>query len=107
MNVVIVLLALALLAVVIAVIAAPLRARLDRPAVPVAADSSPRRAELEAARESKYREIRDADLDFRTGKLSADDYAAIEAALRTEALAILDQLEALDDERESATPRDA
>jgi len=107
MNVVIVLLALALLAVVIAVIAAPLRARLDRSAVPAAADSSPRRAELEAARESKYREIRDADLDFRTGKLSADDYAAIEAALRAEALAILDQLEALDDERESATPRDA
>jgi flagellar biosynthesis/type III secretory pathway M-ring protein FliF/YscJ len=107
MNVVIVLLALALLAVVIAVIAAPLRARLDRPAVQAAADSSPRRAELEAARESKYREIRDADLDFRTGKLSADDYGAIESALRAEALAILDQLEALDDERESATPRDA
>jgi Na+-transporting methylmalonyl-CoA/oxaloacetate decarboxylase gamma subunit len=107
MNVVIVLLVLALLAVVIAVIAAPLRASLDRPAVRAAADRSPRRAELEAARESKYREIRDADLDFRTGKLSADDYAAIDSALRAEALAILDQLEALDDETESSTPRDA
>ena len=47
-------------------------------------------------------------------KLSGDDYAAIDAALRAEGLAILDQLEALDGERESAdgeresaTPRDA
>jgi hypothetical protein len=99
MNLVVVLLTLALLAAVIAVIAAPLRASLGRRASQTTADVSPRRAELEAARESKYREIRDAELDFRTGKLSADDYAAIDAALRAEALAILDQLEALDDER--------
>jgi len=96
------------------VIAAPLRASLERPASETTADASPRRAELEAAREAKYREIRDAELDFRTGKLSGDDYAAIDAALRAEGLAILDQLEALDGERESAdgeresaTPRDA
>ena len=31
---------------------------------------SAERAELEAAREAKYREIRDAELDYRTGKLS-------------------------------------
>jgi hypothetical protein len=105
MNVVIVVLALVLLAAVIAVIAAPLRESLDRRASQPTADVSPRRGELEAARESKYREIRDAELDFHTGKLSADDYAAIDAALRAEALAILDQLEAL--ERESAMPRDA
>ncbi len=29
-----------------------------------------RRAELDAAREAKYREIRDTELDWRTGKLS-------------------------------------
>jgi hypothetical protein len=107
MNVVIALLALALLAAVIAVIAAPLRASLEHPASQTSADVSPRRAELEAAREAKYREIRDAELDFRTGKLSAEDYAAIDAALRAEGLAILDQLEALDNESESVTPRDA
>ncbi len=105
MNAVIVVLALVLLAAVIAVIAGPLRASLDHPASQTTADVSPRRGELEAARESKYREIRDAELDFRTGKLSADDYAAVDAALRAEALAILDQLEAL--EREGATPTDA
>jgi hypothetical protein len=48
---------------------------------------------LEAAREAKYREIRDAELDYRTGKLSREDYEAIDGALRVEALAILDRLE--------------
>jgi cytochrome c-type biogenesis protein CcmF len=49
-------------------------------------------AELEAAREAKYREIRDAELDYRTGKLSDEDYLAIDGALRVEALTILDRL---------------
>ncbi|HEY7961167.1 MAG TPA: cytochrome c-type biogenesis CcmF C-terminal domain-containing protein [Solirubrobacteraceae bacterium] len=53
-------------------------------------------AELEAAREAKYREIRDLELDYRTGKLSDADYRASDGALRTEALAILDRLEELD-----------
>lgn len=51
-------------------------------------------AELEAAREAKYREIRDAELDRRTGKLSEQDYEAIDRALRAEAIEIL---RALDD----------
>jgi cytochrome c-type biogenesis protein CcmF len=53
-------------------------------------------AELEAAREAKYRELRELELDFHTGKLSNDDYAASDAVLRVEALAILDRLEELD-----------
>jgi hypothetical protein len=56
----------------------------------------PERAELESAREAKYREIRDAELDYRTGKLSDADYAAIDAQSRAEAVAILDQLERLE-----------
>ena len=48
---------------------------------------------LEAAREAKYREIRDCELDFRTGKLSREDYEAIDAQLRAEAIEILDRLE--------------
>jgi hypothetical protein len=51
--------------------------------------------ELEAAREAKYREIRDAELDYRTGKLSAEDYETVDAELRAEALRILDELEGL------------
>jgi hypothetical protein len=49
---------------------------------------------LEAAREAKYRDIRDLELDYRTGKLSSDDYRATDAALRVEALAILDRIQA-------------
>jgi hypothetical protein len=49
--------------------------------------------ELEAEREAKYREIRDAELDLRTGKLSDADHAAIDRSLRTEAVAILHRLD--------------
>jgi flagellar biosynthesis/type III secretory pathway M-ring protein FliF/YscJ len=49
--------------------------------------------ELEAAREAKYREIRDAELDHRTGKLSDADFEAVDGALRAEAVAILRRLE--------------
>ena len=43
--------------------------------------------DLEAARDAKYREIRDAELDHQTGKLSDEDYAAIDSTLRAEAIA--------------------
>src|SRR5579875_840081 len=49
--------------------------------------------ELEAAREAKYREIRDAELDHRTGKLSDAELEAVDSALRAEAVAILHRLE--------------
>jgi cytochrome c-type biogenesis protein CcmF len=53
-------------------------------------------AELEAAREAKYRELRDLELDYRTGKLSDEDYHETDHAVRVEALQILDRLEELD-----------
>jgi len=89
MNVLIAILTLVLLAVVIAVISAPLRATRSRPD-----GASRERSELEAAREAKYREIRDAELDYRTGKLSREDYEAVDRALRGEAVEILNQLQA-------------
>ena len=46
-------------------------------------------ADLEAARDAKYREIRDAELDHRTGKLSDADYEALDGTLRAEAIEIL------------------
>jgi flagellar biosynthesis/type III secretory pathway M-ring protein FliF/YscJ len=95
MQILIVILAFALLAVVLFVVSAPLRAGAtqDEPEPVV----SHERAELEAAREAKYREIRDAELDLRTGKLSREDYDATDGALRSEALEILDRLQALDE----------
>jgi hypothetical protein len=54
-----------------------------------------RQAELEAAKEAKYREIRDAELDYRMGKLSESDYRAIDRELRAEAIEILRQLDSV------------
>jgi hypothetical protein len=51
--------------------------------------------DLEAAKEARYREIREAEMDFRTGKLSEGDYKAIDRQLRQEAMEILRQLDAL------------
>jgi membrane protein implicated in regulation of membrane protease activity len=50
------------------------------------------RAELEAAKEAKYREIRDAELDHQMGKLSDDDWRAVDRELRGEAIVILRRL---------------
>ena len=63
-------------------------------AAPAGAERRPaptrdRVAELEAAREAKYRELRDAELDHRTGKLSDADYAELDRSLRAEAIEIL------------------
>jgi cytochrome c-type biogenesis protein CcmF len=52
-------------------------------------------AALEAAREVRYRELRELELDYGTGKLSREDYETTGAALRAEALEILDRIEAL------------
>lgn len=61
-------------------------------------------AELEAAREAKYREIRDAELDHRTGKLSDSDYESLDGALRAEAVDILRRLDSLGDHSFPPTP---
>jgi hypothetical protein len=84
-------LVLAVIAVAVFIIAGPLRRQ------PSGTDSSQSadRSDLEAAREAKFREIRDAELDFRTGKLSRDDWRAQDATLRAEAVELLRRLDAL------------
>jgi hypothetical protein len=116
LSILIAILTLALVTVVVLVVSAPLRASRRRPdsasadrcteaevretgADGAAARFSPpgqvaKRGDLEAAREAKYREIRDAELDYRTGKLSREDYEAIDGELRAEAIEILNRLEA-------------
>jgi flagellar biosynthesis/type III secretory pathway M-ring protein FliF/YscJ len=76
---------LVVLALVILAVLGPLR----RDRRPDAEAMSAERAELEAAREAKYREIRDAELDFRTGKLSEADWRALDRGLRAEAVELL------------------
>jgi flagellar biosynthesis/type III secretory pathway M-ring protein FliF/YscJ len=88
----VVLLFLVLFAAVALVVAPLRRGHAERP---VGAEE-PRREELEAAKEAKYREIRDTEMDFRTGKLSEADYRALDRQLRGEAVDILRDLDALD-----------
>jgi hypothetical protein len=87
-----VLLVLVVLAVVVLVVSWPLRR--GRVAA-VEASESARRAGLEAAKEAKYAEIRDAELDHRMGKLSEEDWRAQDRALRAEAIEILRRLDEL------------
>jgi cytochrome c-type biogenesis protein CcmF len=56
---------------------------------------SPGRRRVEVAREVKYRELRELELDYRTGKLSRKDYEVTGSVLRAEAIEILDRLEPL------------
>jgi hypothetical protein len=65
--------------------------------------------ELRAAKEAKYREIRDAELDHRMGKLSREDWRAVDRELRGEAIEILrelDRLEGRSPEEEGRSPEE-
>jgi hypothetical protein len=59
-----------------------------------------RRAALEAAKEAKYREIRDAELDYKTGKLSDADWRSLDRTLRSEAVELLKRLDRVQERAE-------
>jgi hypothetical protein len=80
-----------LLALVAVVVLVPLR----RPGAEERVESS-RLEELNAAKEAKYREIRDAELDREMGKLSQEDWRAVDRELRGEAIEILRELDRLE-----------
>jgi flagellar biosynthesis/type III secretory pathway M-ring protein FliF/YscJ len=82
--------AVALALIVAFVVSRPLRRGPD-----VDRREDERRSALEAAKEAKYREIRDAELDFRMGKLSEDDYKVTDRELRAQAIEILRELDEL------------
>ena len=89
MDVLAPILVIALLGLVVWLISAPVRAGA------AAADDreGAELQDLEAAKEAKYREIRDAELDYRTGKLSEGDWRAVDRQLRAEAMEILHRLD--------------
>jgi hypothetical protein len=86
---------LLLLMAVVWLVSTPLRR--GRPTAGASTEETMRRIDLEAARDAKYREIRDAELDHQTGKLSDEDYEAIDSTLRVEAIDLLHALDALED----------
>jgi hypothetical protein len=79
-----------LLGAVVTIIAGPLRGG--------GGDSHSReqsqRSAIEMAKDAKYREILDAELDFHTGKLSEPDYREVDHQLRSEASELLRRLDA-------------
>ncbi len=83
---------LLLLTAAAAVITAPLRQRASSFEAEAAEVTA-----LEAAKAAKLGEIRDAELDFRMGKLSARDYEALDRQLRAEAADLLHRLDAARD----------
>ena len=91
-----VLLAILIVAAVAVFVTVPLRRAGDGAGEGAELTEDPRRAELEARKEAKYREIRDAELDREQGKLSHEDWARADAELRGEAIEILKELDSLD-----------
>ena len=84
-------LVIALLGIVVWLVSGPLRAG----GAAVEDVEAARREDLEAAKEAKYREIREAELDLRTGKLSESDWRALDRELRAEAMDLLRRLDEL------------
>jgi hypothetical protein len=80
-----------LAAVVAAIVSGPLARRGDQER-----KEDTRLEELRAAKEAKYREIRDAELDREMGKLSQEDWRAVDRDLRGEAIDILRELDRLE-----------
>ena len=85
-----VLAAIVLAGIVALVVLAPLRTAEER-----SRTEDDRLAALEAAKEQKYRDIRDAELDYRMGKLSEEDWREADRELRSDAMEILRRLDRL------------
>jgi hypothetical protein len=81
-------------ALLLAVVAAFVLRPLLREAPPPAGED-PRVADLEARKEAKYREIRDAQMDHAAGKLSDADFKRLDAELRGEAIELMRALDKL------------
>ena len=84
---------LLLIALILLVLVAFVTAPLRRARGPAPRTEDPRVAELEARKEAKYREIRDAEMDREAGKLTEREWRRQDAELRSEAIAILKQLD--------------
>ena len=87
-------LALVLFVVLAIFVVAPMYTRSAAEADGAAGESA-ERADLEARKESLYRQIRDAELDREQGKLSQADWARVDADLRRDAIAVLKAIDSL------------
>ena len=81
----------ALFSLILLATAAVITAPLDRAAPN---DEASELEALESARDAKLREIQDAELDLQIGKLSPRDHRRVDRALREEAVALIDRIDA-------------
>ena len=86
-----------LIAVILVVLAVFVTAPLRRAAgFADGEDEDPRFADLEARKQAKYREIRDAELDREAGKITEQEWRRQDTELRRDAIGILKQLDELE-----------
>jgi hypothetical protein len=93
------LLAVAIVVVVAWFVTAPVRRRPSKTSDDDAGAAE--LADLEARKEAKYRQIRDAEADRAAGKLTEEDFRRLDAELRAEAVEILKKLDRLTQRRSS------
>jgi len=86
-------LAVLIVAIVVWFVSVPLRRTSEQEAAATQRIEDSRVANLEAAKEAKYREIRDTELDREQGKLSQEDWTRQDAELRRDAVKILKELD--------------
>lgn len=84
-----ILLSMIVVGAVITALAWPILRGVDEPEIDAV------RAELEDAKQAKYRQIRDAELDYRSGKLTTEQWEETDRELRREALQILAKMDNL------------
>jgi len=85
------LLAIVIVGLVALVVSVPLRRRADEDGFDDPAEAE--LADLEARKQSKYREIRDAETDHAVGKLSDEDFRRLDSELRRDAIEILKEID--------------
>lgn len=92
------LLAAAMVAGVVAFLAWPVLRGVDERVVDA------QRSELEDAKRSKYREIKDAELEHKAGRMTEEQWRETDAELRREAMVILRQIDTLGAGETSPSP---
>lgn len=96
-----IILALFVVMAILVALALPVIQGVDEP------EYDAQRAELEDAKQAKYREIRDAELDRASGRLTDEQWREIDAELRKEALAIVTKMDTLNGSSDRAQPSEA
>ena len=90
-----ILIGIVIVVLVAAFVAAPFRDGAAGRASRSGRTEDPVRANLEARKQAKYREIRDTELDRAQGKLNEKEFQIQDAELRAEAIPILREIDAL------------